>query len=284
VTRVCSTRQLVPVISSEARELSRLSPTQRAVLADVRTRAAELSRRAYPELLARAEERGFTETELQRVLRYVRDRAPLTINLDLNDQLYRSEALVVDGLIDSGRYLNRFETLGFHSGRDESEANFLGMSPQGARLASSERLKYGALNASHSPQGGATGYGRSHLRLNPGIRPRLTFSPEDSLSTAKETIGTADHFAHVLLNANDDRFMEAMNHGSGRCGPKVIAPRLYIELQIHGPVELARDVEALVANHSYRGTSVELKARELAGRYGIRLEWTDGNAVVGDRN
>jgi hypothetical protein len=32
----------------------------------------------------------------------------------------------------------------------------------------------------------------------------------------------------------------------------------YVEAHVHGPVELARDVEALVVHHCYRGTSVKI--------------------------
>ncbi|MCZ7009702.1 DUF3626 domain-containing protein, partial [Salmonella enterica] len=46
----------------------------------------------------------------------------------------------------------------------------------------------------------------------------------------------------------------------------------YIEAQVHGPVELARDVEALVLDPCYRGTEVETMARALP----CALEWHAG--------
>jgi len=46
----------------------------------------------------------------------------------------------------------------------------------------------------------------------------------------------------------------------------------YIEAQVHGPVRLDRDVEALVLDPSYRGTDVETAARRIP----CRLEWHPG--------
>ncbi|MEV5743041.1 DUF3626 domain-containing protein [Microbispora rosea] len=46
----------------------------------------------------------------------------------------------------------------------------------------------------------------------------------------------------------------------------------YIEAQVHGPVRLDRDVEALVLDPSYRGTAVEAAARRLP----CPVEWHSG--------
>ena len=45
----------------------------------------------------------------------------------------------------------------------------------------------------------------------------------------------------------------------------------YIEAQVHGDVDLARDVEALVLDPSYRGTEIEAAARKLGP-----AEWHGG--------
>jgi hypothetical protein len=47
---------------------------------------------------------------------------------------------------------------------------------------------------------------------------------------------------------------------------------VYVEAQVHGPVLLARDVEALVLDPCFRGTEVEAQARELI----CPVEWHDG--------
>jgi hypothetical protein len=46
----------------------------------------------------------------------------------------------------------------------------------------------------------------------------------------------------------------------------------YIEAQVHGPVRLDADVEALVLDPCYQGTEVE----ELAGKLPCRLDWHPG--------
>jgi Protein of unknown function (DUF3626) len=46
----------------------------------------------------------------------------------------------------------------------------------------------------------------------------------------------------------------------------------YVEAQVHGPVRLGADVEALVLDPAYRGTDVEAAA----GRLGCRVEWHGG--------
>ena len=58
---------------------------------------------------------------------------------------------------------------------------------------------------------------------------------------------------------------EAMNAG---CDPLDD----HIEAQVHGPVRLATDVEALVLDPCYRGTDVEILARRLP----CSIEWHPG--------
>jgi len=50
----------------------------------------------------------------------------------------------------------------------------------------------------------------------------------------------------------------------------------YIEAHVHGPVHLARDIEALVLDPSYAGTAVEIHASLLP----VRLEWHAGFRVA----
>jgi hypothetical protein len=52
----------------------------------------------------------------------------------------------------------------------------------------------------------------------------------------------------------------------------------YVEAQVHGPVRLDRDVEALVLDPSYRGTAVESAAR----RFPCPVEWHPGFRLTVD--
>ena len=49
-----------------------------------------------------------------------------------------------------------------------------------------------------------------------------------------------------------------------------------IEAQVHGPIELLRDVELLVADPAFAETPTGTRLRELALRYGIPLRWHPG--------
>ena len=52
----------------------------------------------------------------------------------------------------------------------------------------------------------------------------------------------------------------------------------YVEAHVHGPIDIATDVEALVLDPCYRGSAVE----EAAGRLGCPVEWHGGFAVTAD--
>jgi CheY-like chemotaxis protein len=53
----------------------------------------------------------------------------------------------------------------------------------------------------------------------------------------------------------------------------------YIEVQVHGPVRLACDVEALVADPAFRETAIGVCLAETSARYGLTLAWHRGFAV-----
>jgi len=58
----------------------------------------------------------------------------------------------------------------------------------------------------------------------------------------------------------------------------------YIEAQVHGPLELGRDVAALVAATGYRVTCPDVPAKLLAlsKKYDLPLYWTDGTTISVD--
>jgi hypothetical protein len=49
-----------------------------------------------------------------------------------------------------------------------------------------------------------------------------------------------------------------------------------VEAQVHGPVVLNRDVELLVADPAFQGTSTGRMLNELADQYGFELQWHCG--------
>ncbi|MER6033944.1 DUF3626 domain-containing protein [Streptomyces sp. NPDC001835] len=123
------------------------------------------------------------------------------------------------------------------------------------QAAPHERPVYGALNFRRDPAGGAPRFGSSYFRLTADVLTRATFCYPDS-SAEPSAFGVADRCSLVELAEAD--------------GLDVLDG--HVEAQVHGPVALDRDVEALVLDVSYRGTTVEDAARGLP----CPVEWHPG--------
>ncbi|MEU6348529.1 DUF3626 domain-containing protein [Streptomyces sp. NPDC047072] len=118
-----------------------------------------------------------------------------------------------------------------------------------------ERPVYGALNFRRQMVGAAPRFGSSHFRLTGEALARATFCYPDSAAEPVH-FGVAAGMSLIALAEVDEQ--DALND--------------YIESQIHGGVDLARDIEALVLDASYRDTPVEAAARRLP----VPVEWHPG--------
>jgi hypothetical protein len=118
-----------------------------------------------------------------------------------------------------------------------------------------ERPVYGALNFRRKPAGAAPRFGSAHFRLTAGTLPRATFCYPDSVFEPS-AFGVASRMA--LIELAEAGGQDALDD--------------YVEAQVHGPVRLDRDVEALVLDPSYGGTAVETAARRLP----CPIEWHPG--------
>ncbi|CAM5674579.1 hypothetical protein SGRIM119S_03908 [Streptomyces griseorubiginosus] len=105
---------------------------------------------------------------------------------------------------------------------------------------------YGALNFRRQVVGAAPRFGSSHFRLTGETLARATFCYPDSAAEPVH-FGVAAGMSLIALAQADEQ--DPLND--------------YIEAQVHGGVDLARHVEALVLDASYRGTPVEDAARLL---------------------
>ena len=113
-----------------------------------------------------------------------------------------------------------------------------------------DKVKYGALNVTADMEGvrSAHLYGDSYLRLTTAVRARATFASADSSSPGVRTVlATCEHYAHVLNAYPDADLAATIDVGCGRraTGWSSRLITMYKEMQIHGPVELSRHVEAL---------------------------------------
>jgi len=117
------------------------------------------------------------------------------------------------------------------------------------------RPKYGALDLHRRGYGAAPRFGSAHVRLAAQALERTTFCFPDSVFEP-EHFGTATAFG--LGDVADAADLDLLDD--------------YVEAQVHGVVDLARDVEAVVLDPGYRGTDVEADAR----RIGPPVEWHPG--------
>jgi len=187
---------------------------------------------------------------------------PFAVTLNFHpDRLWRGVPVLL-ALARDGIYRSQFETgtsnggLTAHEGGDRWrwESAMFGGAYDGA--APHERPKYGALDLLGRSTGAAPRFGSAHLRLKPHVAARCTFCYPDS-------VFGPDHFGIL------DR-MERVAQASRQ--PMDDPLDDYIEAHVHGTIDLARDVDALVLDPCFRGTEVDLLAQALP----CAVEWHAG--------
>ena len=195
----------------------------------------------------------------------------LRVTLNFHPDRHQDGIPILVAMAAAGAYRNQFETGTSNGGltayqggnRWTWERRIFGGAYDGA--PATERPKYGALNHRRSPVGGAPRFGSAHLRLAPHPLARTTFCYPDSVFEP-ENFGTATHLAFTEL-ADADWAAGVTDDLDN-----------YIEAHVHGVVDLASDIEALVLDPAFRGTTVEQEAAELP----CPLEWHDGFGVALD--
>jgi len=169
---------------------------------------------------------------------------------------------ILDLMARAGRYRSQFETgtsnggLTAHPGGDRwrwESRIFAGAYDDGPPAS---RPKYGSLNFRRRLVGGSPRFGSAHLRLAPHTLNRTTFCYPDSVFEPR-------HFAVALRLATLIALAEADDKDPLDD---------YIEAQVHGAVDLTRDVEAVVLDPCYRDTPIETAA----GRLASPIEWHGG--------
>jgi len=206
----------------------------------------------------------------------VLDRS-LRVTLNFHPDRLADGATVLQWLARDGRYRSQFETgtsnggLTAHPGGDRWrwEQRMFGHAYDDAPVA--ERPKYGALDHRRRRMGGAPRFGSAHLRLTGAVLDRSTFCFPDSVFEPS-AMATADRFGlFPLVERFDARpLTDEVEATEGGLLDD------YVEAHVHGPVELAADVEAVVLDPSFRGSPVE----EQAGDLGVPVEWHDGRRLT----
>ncbi len=207
---------------------------------------------------------------VEQAVEYVRNRSfggplptRLRVSVNFHPDAVTSETILIAAIAREGLYRSQFETgtsnggLTAYRGGDrwQWESRVFGGAYDNA--APSQRPKYGALNYLSDPVGGSRRFGSCHLRLHPTVLARTTFCyPDSHLHPAH--FGVADRMMLVEMASKNPFGLELLDD--------------YVEAQIHGPLRIAEDVEAVVLDSCYRGTHVE----DVAHRLPCAMEWHDG--------
>lgn len=186
---------------SEMRAVGRLVGCQRQALSHIRTMATASHEKALPEVRERFINLGFGEYELQAVLSWIQDLAPVVVHVHI-DNIGRF--LETDNF-----YRNQFETHTSCGALDDGNTTRIGWERELFGDAYEEakpfdRCKYGALSVMNDFRGvtSASQYGDSYMVLK-DVRLRCTFAATDSGGIAGSRLAVLDKYAHVLQEYND---------------------------------------------------------------------------------
>lgn len=174
--------------------------------------------------------------------------ASLRVTINFHPDRLAAGRPILEAMSQDGVYRSQFETgtsngaLTAHPGgsRWVWESRIFGGAYDDA--PSSARPKYGALNFRGRSHGGSPRFGSAYLRLRPEVLDRTTFCYPDSVFEPT-SFGVATRASAIIALADATPAEDALDD--------------YIEAQVHGPLTLARDVEALVLDVCYRDTEVE---------------------------
>jgi hypothetical protein len=209
---------------------------------------------------------------------------------------------VAQSLAREGVYRGQFET-GISNGsrtaypdgeRDQWEQRLFGRAYHDPPVPAAQRPRYGALNPHNFSDGGSPRFGSCHVRLRPPVLRRATLTLGDSHAGPRD-IGTLDAFESVLAGLVEHARATGVTLGAPGVDPvELLSRRLgrlvgadptvhpgrclddYVEVQVHGPVELARDAEALVLDPAFADDAVGEDLLNLAERLDIAVEWHCG--------
>lgn len=230
-------------------------------------------------------------------------RVALHFHPDRLDPKMRS---VAEALYAQGIYKSQFETLlssgsvSAHSGgaRDNWENRLFNGAYNLEGSNNQHRPKYGALNVMCHQDGPAPRFGSCYFILKPEVSSRCTFTYLDSHQDPKEK-GTLDEFDDIMAALLSETFTRDFALGESNLTiPKLIKHLLsidsthdfsssrtarnlnhYIEAQVHGDISLTNDVEKLVVDPSFRGTSIGSILESLCTDYKIKIFWHQGYAL-----
>lgn len=225
----------------------------------------------------------------------------LTINFH-PDRVTAAGRTVAAGLRSQGRYESQWTT-GISGGsrsavpggeRQRFERALFGRAYDGVDPAVVAMPVYGAFDLLHDPHGGSPRFGSCHLVLHPSVLDRTTLCVGDS-HTGPGDVGTPTAPWSVLAALAEQAGRRSLldrplgvadllgvlaGHRPARTPGRHLDG--YVEAQVHGGVELARDVVAVVLDPCYAGTTVADDLAVAAERFGFALHWHEGSVLPVD--
>jgi hypothetical protein len=224
------------------------------------------------------------------------------------DRLDPKMKTVAEALLESGIYKSQFETLlssgsvSAHPGgaRNIWEHELFGEAYHRGKIDNCERPKYGSLDLTGHPDGPSPRFGSCYFLLHPEISRRCTFTYLDSHLQPDER-GTFDAFENILAPLLRSSFEDEIIMGEQLRPPQLLSHLIsvidqsfeerlkkphrrildhYIEAQIHGEISLKNDVAVLVADPSFKHSSVGDCLSDICRAYEIDMYWHAGFTML----
>ncbi|MEQ1698619.1 MAG: DUF3626 domain-containing protein [Ilumatobacteraceae bacterium] len=225
----------------------------------------------------------------------------LTVNFH-PDRIGRHGRSAAAGLLADGAYRSQWATgtssgsrSALHGGeRHRFEREFFAGAYDDVDAESDELPVYGAFDLLVDDHGGSPRFGSGFLVLRSHVRGRTTMCLGDT-HAAPQDVGTFDEPWSILAGlaeqaARGNLLDRRLDVGTllatleGQRPARSAGRDLdgYIEIQVHGGVDLAEDVEAIVLDPSFRGTDVDRDLAAAAARGGFELAWHRGSELAVD--
>jgi hypothetical protein len=215
------------------------------------------------------------------------------------DRLLADGCTVVEALAQDGVYKSQFET-GISNGsrtafpggdRDRWEQSLFGGAYHQDDAQAADRPRYGALNLMRHGDGASPRFGSCYLVLREELTAACSFTWGDS-HLGPADVGTLDAFAPLLAALLESAETQAQTLGVRGLGVSGLLDALarlpeppgaagralddYIEAQVHAAISIRGDIEALVIDPCFDGTSTGAQLRALGAAHGFPVRTHPG--------
>lgn len=233
-------------------QLSKLTPSQEKAVATFKKKSKIISKGMKLLTLARFEELGYSEKDFENSIKFIKYESQIVIHVNLEKTL--------NFLLKDTHYRNQFETKTSSGAlstfaRMDWERNLFGKVYDS--VSGFERVKYGALNMTNDSCGVKCAYlyGDSYFVMKKEVKERTSFTYGDS--AAKEMhMCSFDDCIQMLYYIDEYLLKNLIKLATDKINKVEPHMGIYIEIQIHGPVELNDDIALLVVNDRHKNTPI----------------------------